>query len=83
MKKIAAISAILEKPQDNQKEFNEIISSFNVIVKGRMGIPFEQDDMAIVSIVVIGDLDSINSMTGKLGNLEGVSVKTAISNKEI
>lgn len=83
VKKIAVISAILEEPSICQKEFNEVVSSFKGIVKGRMGIPFEEDGIAVISITVVGELNDINSLTGKLGNIKHVSVKTAISKKEI
>lgn len=83
MKKIAVISAILEKPNICQKEFNEVVSSFKGIVKGRMGVPFEEEDIAVISITVLGELNDINSLTGKLGNINHVLVKTAISKKEI
>lgn len=83
MKKIAVISAILDDPENCQKEFNEIISNFKGIVRGRMGIPFEKEKISVVSITVIGTLDQINSLTGKLGNINNVLVKTSISKKEI
>jgi len=83
MRRIAVIGAILEKPQLCQKDFNETVSSFKGIVKGRMGIPFEEENMAVVSITVIATVDEINSLTGKLGNLRYVTVKTAISDKSI
>ena len=82
MKKIAVISAILEEPHSCQHVFNDVISSFNGIVKGRMGIPLEEG-VAVISIVVIGDLNEINSLTGKLGNIDHVQVKTSISKKEL
>ena len=83
MKKIAAISAIIENPNLAQAEFNKVVSNFKGIIKGRLGIPFDEEDMAIISIVVIGDLNEINNLTGKLGNIPHVTVKTAISKKEI
>lgn len=83
MKKIATISAIIENPKESQNKFNEVVSTFNGIVKGRMGIPFQEENIAIVSIVVIGELDEINHLTGKLGKIPHVSVKTGISKKEI
>ncbi|HDK7139779.1 TPA: iron-only hydrogenase system regulator [Clostridium botulinum] len=83
MKKIAVISAILEDPKNCQQKFNEIIAHFKGIVKGRMGIPFEEEGVSVISITVTGTLDEINSLTGKLGNLENVYVKTSISKKEI
>ena len=46
-----------------------------------MGIPLD-DETSVISIVVVGSLNEINSLTGRLGNIEGVTVKTAISKKE-
>jgi putative iron-only hydrogenase system regulator len=83
MKKVASICAILEEPQRCQLEFNEVVSSFKGIIKGRMGIPFEEEGMSVVCIVVVGEVDVINSLTGKLGNIPHISVKTSISKKEI
>ena len=83
MKRIAVISAILEEPTLIQNEFNEVVASFQSIVKGRMGIPFTEEKMSVVSLTVIGDLNEINSLTGKLGKIPHVTVKTAISKKEI
>lgn len=83
MKKIAAISAILEEPELVQQEFNNVVSSFKGIIKGRLGIPFSEEKIAIISIVVIGELNEINSLTGRLGNIPHVIVKTAISKKKI
>lgn len=80
--KIGVISAILEEPSKCNSEFNEVVASFRGNIRGRMGIPLE-DGISIISIVVTGDLNEINSLTGKLGNIEGVIVKTAISKKEM
>lgn len=80
--KIGVISAILEDPNKCNAEFNEVVASFRGSIKGRMGIPLE-NEISIISIVVTGDLNEINSLTGKLGNIKGVTVKTAISKKEM
>ncbi|MGG7143513.1 TM1266 family iron-only hydrogenase system putative regulator [Clostridium nigeriense] len=80
--KIGVISAILEKPSKCNAEFNEVVASFRGSIRGRMGIPLE-NETSIISIVVVGSLNEINSLTGKLGNIDGVTVKTAISKKEI
>jgi putative iron-only hydrogenase system regulator len=83
MKKIAVISAILEEPDKCQKEFNEVVSSFKGIIKGRMGIPFDEEGLAVICVTVMAELDEINSLTGKLGKIEHVLVKTSVSKKEI
>jgi putative iron-only hydrogenase system regulator len=82
MKKIAVISAILENPEACQQTFNMVVSEFKGMIRGRMGVPF-QEGITVVSITVIGSLDEINSLTGKLGNINNVSVKTSISKIEI
>lgn len=82
MAKIAVISAILENPSQCQQEFNDVISMFRGSVRGRMGIPFEEG-ISVISVTVTGEVDEINSLTGKLGNINGVTVKTAIAKKEI
>lgn len=83
MKKIAVISAILEEPDKSQHEFNEIVSNFKGIIKGRMGIPCEEEGVSIICIVVLAEMNTINSLTGKLGNIDNVLVKTSISKKEL
>ena len=82
-RRIAVISAILEDPGEIQGKFNTIVSGYKSIIKGRMGIPFEEEGISVIAITVLGTVDQINSLTGKLGNLPNVSIKTAISKKEL
>lgn len=82
-KRIAVISAILEEPEKIQFDFNKLVSNYKDIIRGRMGIPFHENNISVISITVVGTLDEINSLTGKLGNLDNCIVKTSISKKEI
>ena len=82
LRKIAVISVILEEPKECQEKFNSVVSNFRGSIKGRMGIPFEEG-ISVISITVTGTLEEINSLTGKLGNIPGVVVKTAIAKREI
>jgi len=79
MKRAAIISAIIENPHETQREFNSIISEYSDIVRGRMGIPFGKGRLALVSLTVVAELDRINSLTGRLGKVPGVSVKASIA----
>ncbi len=81
--KIAVIGAVMDHPTESQHRFNEVLSAYKHIIKGRMGIPFENEDISIVAITVMGTMDDINSLTGKLGNIHGVTVKTSVSKKEL
>ncbi|MDR0554011.1 MAG: iron-only hydrogenase system regulator [Treponema sp.] len=80
MKRIGVIGAVLEKPLQSQAAFNETVAAFRGLIKGRMGIPFDHEEVSVISLTVMGELDDINALTGKLGNLPNVTVKTAISN---
>lgn len=83
MKRIAVISAILENPERSQSEFNTLVSSFKGIIKGRMGLPMPEHGVTVVVITLVGELNEINSLTGKIGLIPDVQVKTSISKKEI
>lgn len=83
MSKIAVISAILDDPLKTSGKFNDIVADFQPIIRGRMGLPFPEEHISVVSLTVCGSLDQINELTGKLGNVQGVTVKTAISKKTI
>ncbi len=83
MKKIAVIGAVLDHPEASQGKFNEVISDYKSIIRGRMGIPFDDHGISVVAITVLGTLAEINALTGRLGNIAGVTVKTSITKKEI
>ena len=79
--RIGVISAILEEPDKCQHDFNKIVSEYKDIIRGRMGIPFNEENISVISIIVVGSLDEINSLSGKLGTLDHVIVKNSISKK--
>ncbi|MGL4849457.1 MAG: TM1266 family iron-only hydrogenase system putative regulator [Clostridium sp.] len=80
--KVAVVSIILENPIESQEVVNKTLSFFRGQIKGRMGIPLEEG-ISIISVILKGEIDMINSLTGKLGNIKGVTVKTAIGKKEV
>lgn len=83
MPRIAMISVVLDDPESVQEQFNKVASAFSQIIRGRMGLPFDKQGIATVCFVVTGTMDQINAFTGKLGRLPNVSVKTAVSSKEV
>lgn len=83
MERIAVISAILENPEQTQHRFNDLIAEFKGIVKGRMGLPMPEHGITVITITLLGTLDEINTLTGRLGRIPYVQVKTSIAKKEI
>ncbi len=58
---------------------NRIIGSYAHIIRGRMGIPDPETGEAVIGLIVRGDNDELGALTGKLGNLSGVQVKSALT----
>lgn len=74
-----AIIGIIVEDIDSTVEVNEILHDYGMYVIGRMGIPYREKNLNIISIAVDAPTDVINQMAGKLGKLRGVSAKTMYS----
>lgn len=61
---------------------NEILSSFGGMIRGRMGVPDQETGHAVIGLIVEGTNEQVGAMTGRLGNLPGVTVKSALTNKK-
>ncbi len=77
--RVAVISIIIENP-DAVNEMNEILHEYSKYVIGRMGIPYREKGINIISIAIDAPQDDISALSGKIGKLNGVSSKTAYSN---
>ena len=77
--RVAIISIIVE---DGGKieEINRLLHETNEYIIGRMGIPYRQKWISIISIAIDAPQDTISTLTGKIGRLSGVTTKTAYSN---
>ena len=58
---------------------NNILHEYSSYIIGRMGIPYREKNISIMSVAVDAPMDVINTVSGKIGRLDGVSVKTAYS----
>ncbi len=60
-------------------DIQNLLSEYSDFIIGRMGIPYKQKDIRIISVVLDAPVDTINALTGKIGKIEGVSAKTVYS----
>lgn len=72
--RIALIGIIVEDMKSTDR-LNELLSEYGKYIVGRMGIPYREKNISIISVVIDATNDVISSITGKIGMLEGVSVK--------
>lgn len=61
------------------EEVNCVLHEFAVVIVGRMGLPYRERGVSIISIIVDGTGDEISALTGRLGRIKHVSVKTALT----
>lgn len=76
--RIAVIGIVVENPA-SVESLNEILHGYSQYIIGRMGIPYRQKNLNIISIAVDAPQPVISALSGKIGRLKGVSSKTAYS----
>ena len=75
-----AVMGIIVENTDSVEQLNALLHEYGHYIIGRMGIPYRERSTNIVSIAIDAPQDVISALAGKIGNLDGISVKTAYSN---
>ncbi|MCQ2481711.1 MAG: iron-only hydrogenase system regulator [Clostridia bacterium] len=78
--RVAVISIVVENP-DSTPQLNALLHDYSEYIIGRMGVPYKPKKVNVISVAVDAPQDVISTLAGKIGNLDGVSSKTALSNK--
>lgn len=60
-------------------QVNEILHEYAGLIVGRMGLPYKERGVSVISLIMDGTNDEISALTGKLGRIKGVSVKSMIT----
>lgn len=76
-----AVMGIIVEHMDAVEPLNAVLHEYGSSIVGRMGIPYREKKINIISVAVDAPQDTISAMAGKIGKIAGVSVKTAYSNK--
>ena len=77
--RVGVISIIVEDG-NSVETLNSILHTYGEYIIGRMGIPYREKGISIISIAIDAPQDIISTISGKIGNLKGVSAKTVLSN---
>ena len=77
-KRVALIGIIVEN-RESVPELNNILHEYSEHIIGRMGLPYQERNISIISVAIDGPIDLINALSGKLGRLDGVSTKAVYS----
>ncbi len=77
--RVAVIGIIVEE-YDSAEALNTVLHEYGKYIIGRMGIPYRERGINVISVAVDAPQDIISALSGKIGKLPGVSAKTAYSN---
>lgn len=78
-RRIAVVGLVIENREEAANRVNEVLTKHGDLIVGRMGIPYREKNISIISLIVDGTPDDISSMTGKLGNVRGVKVRSVVT----
>ena len=82
MKRIGVIGIVL-KNKDHVSEVNKLLSDYSDIIFGRMGFPDKETGINTISVMVKGTNEEVSALTGRLGKLDDVYVKSALTSMEV
>lgn len=77
--RVAVISIIVTEPEAVD-ELNTVLSGCRDYIIGRMGLPYREKNVNLICVAIDAPEDVINTLTGKIGRLKGISAKTNYSN---
>ncbi len=75
-RRLGVVAIIIKNRENSYISLNKILHDYGNIIVGRLGIPYRERNLSVMSLIVDGTTDEIGAMTGKLGQLKDVSVKT-------
>ena len=79
MEKWRGVVAIILEDKKYADQVNDILHEYNQIIIGRMGLPYKERSVAVISLIVDATGDEVSALTGKLGRIDGVTVKSALA----
>lgn len=79
MEKRIGIIAIIVQTNTSVPHLNMLLSEYSTIIHARLGLPFRDKGIGLISLVVEGNTDEIGALTGKLGRLAGIKVKSVLT----
>ena len=73
-----AVLAIIVRGGCSLQPLNELLHQYGQYIIGRMGVPYRERGLSIIALLVDGNTDALGAMTGKLGNIPGVKVRSVL-----
>ena len=78
-KRIGVIGLVIEDRLDAAPRVNAVLAQYGSIIVGRLGVPYKERNVSVIALVVDGTSDHVGALSGKLGAIPGVRVKSALT----
>ena len=83
MRRIGVIGIVLKQDKSSALAIQNLLSTYSEIIVGRMGVPDKESCISAISVIVNGTNEQISALTGKLGKLNDVYVKSAVTSLDL
>ncbi|MDD5644257.1 MAG: iron-only hydrogenase system regulator [bacterium] len=80
-KRLGFAGIIIENRKKSSAAVNEILSQCGDIIISRTGMPYEKKQCCVITLILDATTDELGALTGRLGSVEGVTVKSALGKK--
>ena len=74
-----AVIAIIVEDRGRSEEINQLLHEYGEYIVGRMGVPYREKNLSIISVILDAPQEKISALSGKLGMVPGISSKTLYS----
>ena len=81
-KRVGVVAIIVQDRNETYNELNEILHQFSAIIIGRMGLPYRDRNISIIALIVDGSNEQVGALSGKIGQLKNIHVKTMFAKLE-
>ncbi|HHW02950.1 MAG TPA: CopG family transcriptional regulator [Thermoanaerobacterales bacterium] len=78
-RRISVVGIIVTNREESADKVNEILSRYGHYIIGRMGIPYREKGISVMALIVDASTDELGALTGQLGSIPGVKVKSAVT----
>jgi putative iron-only hydrogenase system regulator len=78
-KRVGFVGIIIKDRKKHSSAVNQVLTDFGDIIVARTGIPYHERNICVITVIVDATTDEVGSLTGKLGRVPGVSVRSALS----
>ncbi len=78
MNRICTLSIVVENRQESAQAVNDLLSEYGEYITARLGLPRHKRGISIITVVLEADNDTLGALSGKLGQIEGLHVKSII-----